>query len=302
MQIGNSLLEARTALPTTPGQQLSLEVVRADEQIILRIIPIPPPAEPTLEALRKSLPQQLPLAAAFSRFTEILAASPSLTPAVTALLEQLLQQLPDAHTITQADTLKEALMDSGLFLERKLDPGLQPSSLSKDIKANLLRLLAELTQVRGDAAADLTRHVEAALARIQLHQLAAVTQGQAPAAWAGELPVRHDNHINVFQFRIEKDAHHSADAAQQSWHTWLSFSLKTLGPLHVKITLANRSIAAAMWAESSATADLVNEHLNYLHQSLDKLGLEVKGIHCLHGRPPFIPLDRLPKGLVDLSA
>lgn len=302
LQIGNALLEARTSLAIAPGQRLSLEVVQSDKQIVLRIITAPSKADPMIAALRTALPQQLPLQTAFTRFAAILASSPGLPPVVTALLKQLLQQLPSDQTITRTNTPRQVFMDSGLFLEHKLSRNTQPVSLDKDIKANLLRLLAELTQGQGNSVADLTRHAEAALARIQLHQLATLAQDQPPLTWAGEIPVRHGNQIDVFQFRIEKDATHSAAADQQSWCTWLSFNLQTLGPLHAKITLTNKNIAAAFWAESNATADLVNEHLNYLHQTLEQAGLEVTDIQCRQGPPPFPPPDRLPKGLLDLTA
>ncbi len=302
LRVGDAMLEARTSLATTPGQRLSLEVVQTDKQVVLRIITDPPKADPMIGALRTALPQQLPLQTAFTRFAELLAASPGLPPAVNSLLKQLLQQLPSAETISRSDTLKQALTDSGLSLEYKLSPQAAPAALNKDVKANLLRLLGEASRSQGEGIADLIRHAEAALARIQLHQLAALAQEQPPLSWAGEVPVRHGDHIDVFQFRIEKDANQSPDGQQQSWSTWLSFSLQTLGPLHTKLTLTGKRLSAAFWAESSATASLLNEHLNHLQQSLELTGLEVADLHCRQGRPPFPPPARFPKGLLDLNA
>ena len=302
LRIGDAQVEARTSLATTPGQRLSLEVVQADKPIVLRVIAEPTKADPVITALRTALPQQLPLQESFTRFAGLLAASPGLPPTINAMLKQLLQQLPSSETMSRSDTLKQALMDSGPSLEHKLNPQSKTEALDQDLKANLLRLLSEATRNQGSGVADLIRNTEAALARIQLHQLSALTQEQPPMSWAGEVPVRHGEHIDVFQFRIEKDGKQSASAQQQSWSTWLSFSLHTLGPLHTKLTLTGKTISAAFWAESSETAGLLNEHLNHLQQSLELAGLEVADLHCRQGRPPFPTPARFPKGLLDLSA
>ena len=302
LQIGNAQFEARSSTAATPGQRLSLEVVQIDKQPILRVVADATKADPLMTALRTALPKQVPLQAAFTQFSQLLASSPGLPTSVTALLKQLIQQLPNEQTITRLGALKQAFMDSGLFLEHKLKTDAQPPQLDKDTKASLLRLLGELNQGQGNTTADLTRQVEAALSRIQLHQLAALSQEQPPVTWAGELPVRHSNQVDVFQFRIEKDAKQSGDSNQTSWCTWLSLNLQALGPLHVKILLTQQNISTAFWAESKATADLVNQHISYLAKSLEQAGLEVKDIQCRQGRPPFPPTDRLPKGLLDLIA
>ena len=303
LQIGGALLEARTSLAAAAGQRLHLEIARADNQIILRVIGAPPKPDPLAAALRAALPQQLPLQSVFSRFGEALTPSTTLPPAAAVLLKQLLMQLPTRQTIVHADVLKQTLMGSGLFLENKLNRIPPPSSVDKDLKANLLRLLAELNKTQGDDGTGLARQVEAALARIQMHQLAALAEERTPAlTWSGELPVRHGDQIDVFQFHIERDKENATTDEQQSWCTWLSFNLKSLGPLYVKITLTNKNMTATLWAELSTTVTLVNQHLDFLHQSLDQADLEVKGLQCLQGRPPFPRPDRLSKGLLDLTA
>lgn len=301
LKIGSAVLEAQSSLEVSVGQRLSLEVVQTGKQIVLRIIPIPPQADPVMVSLRTMLPQQLPLQLAFARFSEILVSNLGLPPAVTALLKQLLQQLPSDQTITRDGKFKQSLIESGQFLESQLVSNAKTASLNRDIKANLLRLLDELVQSKADNTEDLTRHVGAALARIQLHQLSALMQEEMPVAWAGELPIRHGDHVDVLQLRIEKDTIQAAEVADRNWYTLLSFNLRTLGPLHAKIALSNQVISTTFWAESKLTADLVNEHLSYLHQVLQEAGLEVKDIQCRHGHPPFSAPDRIPKGLLDIT-
>lgn len=303
IDIGGTRLEARTSLTTSVGQRLELEVIEAGKQTILSIVSPPPSSTPLTAALRKTLPQQQAMQTIFTRLTALLSSSSELPPATAALLEQLIEQLPTPEDISRADVLKQAMMDSGPFLEHKLSLAPKAAALAGDLKANLLRLLAESSQSDDTAAKNLTQLVETGLARIQLHQLSTFADMQTPsAAWAGELPVRRDNHVDVFQFHIEKDGKSETNPARKSWNTWLSFNIASLGPMHVKISLTNTEIAATLWAELHATADLIEQNLPILRQSLDRLGLTIKGLQCLQGRPPRPAADRLPRGLLDIIA
>lgn len=312
LRIGEALLEARTTLATSPGQRLTLQVAQTDKQAVLRIVTEPPPQaapapkptpmpNPMLAALRVALPQQLPLQTVFTRFAQLLTAAPGPPPPVTAALKQLLQQLPNAQTLSQTESLRQALADTGLPLEHKLRPQTPPAAVNRDLKANLLRLLAEAARSQGDGGTDLIRHAEAALARIQLHQFAALTH-EHPLSWAGELPMRNGDDVTVLQFRIEKDGEQAGPGQAPAWSTWLSLDLHPLGPLHTKLTLRGNALSAALWAESPATAQLVEEHIPHLQQTLEHAGLEVHTLRCRQGRPPFPEPARLPAGLVDQNA
>ena len=303
LKIGGVMLEARTSLATAIGQHLHLEVIRSDKQVVLRLISPTSQENPLTTALREALPHQQSLQTIFSRFAALLSSSSGLSPQSKMLLAQLVGQLPTQQAISRAEVLKQALMDSGLFLEHKLNTEPKPETLTTDLKASLLRLLAETAQGRNDAANTLTRHVEAGLARIQLHQLSALTDAQTPlTTWTGELPVRNHNQVDVFHFHIEKDSKKTHVPEQQSWCTWLSFNINRLGPMHVKITLSSNSIAATLWAELDSTVALVKHNLGHLHQTLSRVGLNIKDMQCLHGRPPFPPTERLPTGLLDIIA
>ncbi|WP_263139359.1 flagellar hook-length control protein FliK [Pseudomonas sp. RIT-PI-AD] len=60
-----------------------------------------------------------------------------------ASLGDLLDSLPDIHSLGDPGRLSKAMGDSGLLLEAKLLAG-QTAALSQDLKANLLRLIAQL--------------------------------------------------------------------------------------------------------------------------------------------------------------
>lgn len=303
LSIGGAVLEAQTSLATTIGQRLHLEVIRSDNQVVLRIISPTPSSNCLTAALRETLPHQQPLQTIFTRFAELLSSPSGLSSTATMLLKKLIEQLPTHQSISRADLLKQALMDSGLFLEHKLSLDPKPASLSTDLKANLLRLLTELGQDHDDSVHTLTHHAEAGLARIQLNQLSALANMETPvAAWTGELPVRRDNDVDVFQFHIEREGKNGSDPEQQSWCTWLSFNIKILGPMYAKLTLSNNSVTAVLWAEMNSTVDLIIQNLGLLHQSLRVVGLEIKDLQCLQGSPSLPATNRLPRDLLDLTA
>ncbi len=68
-----------------------------------------------------------------------------------ASLDDLLDALPDVQTLSNPSQLSKAMGDSGLLLEAKLLAG-QTGSLPQDLKANLLRLIAQLLPNLPEAA------------------------------------------------------------------------------------------------------------------------------------------------------
>ncbi len=109
---------------------------------------------PLQAALRNALPRQLPLSTVLAG---LLAASggsrhPALPAEVLQQMQRLLERLPQREAVTRADGLRQALADSGLFLEARLAEALragQPSTqlarqLAGDLKGGLLGLLSLL--------------------------------------------------------------------------------------------------------------------------------------------------------------
>lgn len=72
-----------------------------------------------------------------------LGSQPDLPEALNASVDKLLASMPDIQELTDPKTLAKALDASGLFLEAKLLQG-QAGALPLDLKANLLRLIAQL--------------------------------------------------------------------------------------------------------------------------------------------------------------
>lgn len=155
LRIGTLQVRAQTGtLQLAAGQQLRLEVASLREQPVLKLLGLLQ-ANPSTLALRDALPRQQPLTPLLTTLARVAAGAagtPPLPPAVTQLARELFERLPSAAGIASAGGLRQALRDSGLFLETKLAAAAQSAGTAqaappgadtaRDFKANLLRLVA----------------------------------------------------------------------------------------------------------------------------------------------------------------
>ena len=151
--IGNQEYQAETRVAVRQGSQLTLEVLQLAPQPRLRLVesglrqPLPVD-NPQHRALGYFIPKQEGLspllAELISRQQHNNAQSVSVV--ASGIIKKLLNGLPDRAQIIHAAGLRQAIQQSGLFLEKKLSAstGHQPADISADLKAQLLRLLGNL--------------------------------------------------------------------------------------------------------------------------------------------------------------
>lgn len=133
-------------LPANIDPQLKLEVVTPGAIAALKILTPPAPADNIPQALRTVLPQQAPLPPLLANLALIANANtvsptdsrlPSPLPQpLVDIARAIIDQLPRAETITTANGLKQAVAQSGLFLEARLAQTLA-SSLQQPLQTSL---------------------------------------------------------------------------------------------------------------------------------------------------------------------
>jgi hypothetical protein len=253
--------------------------------------PAAPPPTPLANPVRQAVDaaradaagRQASFAPLFADLVEVLSA-PGLPAPVKAAIGQLLA-LPTVFTAPlTAETIRQAVAQSGLFLEAHMREG---EADQPDLKAALLNLqralasapsaeaprttrpLATPPPVREagltpQAAArptvsaqdqapvivqHLAREVDQAVARQTLHQLASLPDGQAPS-WLFELPVATPQGAAVAQFEIDRDGRQSgATDGSQAWRVRFSLDIEPLGPVHVHLRLDGERTGVTVWAE-----------------------------------------------------
>jgi hypothetical protein len=240
---------------------------------------------------------------------------------ITALLRALAPPAPDAAA------LRRAFAESGLLFEAKLAQGeFDPA----DVKGILVRLLARLAETRPQGAgarpepgptdrdagpatptaarllSDIGRQVEGALARIQWEQLASLpADGESRQTWHVQLPLGDPGTPrDSVSLRFEREPGHGRREASDHWSVALQFAMEPIGPLHVRLTLADGAVASAFWAERQESVAVIQSHLPTLEAAFAAAGLQVGRLSAQAGRPPRPASDIPPpvSGLLDEHA
>ena len=134
----------------------------------------------------------------------------------------------------------------------------------------------------------LLQQTEGGLARILTQQLHTASHDPQRPLWLLELPVRHENGVDVFDLRIQRDAEEDQSAAERAQHTWtvmLAFDLQGLGPVRAQVSLVQDQISTFWWADKTSTVELFHQHLDQLQHRITAAGLKVNKLQCQHGIP-----------------
>jgi len=310
------------AVETRPGLAAAVAAVLAETQALEPPAPTTGAAAAVATARAEAAGRQAGLAPILANLEQTLG-SKALPAAVKAAIGQVLAlQTPTDAPIT-AETVKQAIARSGLFLEARLAAG-EPAPM--DLKAALLMLQHALAPIapRGaarpqrptpapptaggalsgqapaaptlDADAEpatliplLRGEAEQALARQTLHQLASLPDG-ANARWMFELPLATPQGPAIAQFAIDRDDPRRTDPGEPpAWQARFSLDLAPLGPVHVSLRMDGERTAVTVWAEDP-------EGLERLRRGGDELaGALAADVVFRPGspRPPEPPPGRL---------
>jgi hypothetical protein len=152
----------------------------------------------------------------------------------------------------------------------------------------------------GNLRLDLLQQTEAALARVQLSQLASLPREgeRGLVEWLFDIPVRRGEDIDFWSARMLRDNEDQQRDTDESsnWSVQLAFDLPGLGPMQAHIELHGERVSTHFWASETGTLPLLREHLHELRNSFNDVGLEVGNIDCQAGqipqpgKPPVNPL------------
>ena len=153
LRIGNTVLTASTDRNLPKDPHLLLQVKQLRPQLILQLISTTnekTALKPLQDAVSSFLPRQDGLAPSLaSLLHKTFSSSKSKQQQyLRALISSLVRAIPERHSISHAEGLRQAIMHSGLFLEAILSRSRKhkKTDTSRDIKACLLRLQRGLEQ------------------------------------------------------------------------------------------------------------------------------------------------------------
>ena len=319
LNIGNTKLTAKTDLNLPPGSVLQLRVIRTGDQPLLQIIDATKSnrnAEASLNALRQAIPKQLPLSNLFSNLKIANTSGERLPQIIQQAIQSLHAGMTSRMDLVNPEGVKKALTESGNFLESNLKNSLShvlnsnsaSGSIDGDLKAKLLRLATVLSNENTTALnkkqtsinnnllnilsdnkilPEMQRHVESALARIQLNQLNSLPASEhSSQAFLLELPVKENDDIDVFSLKVNDEEQQNQDQdSSKRWSIKLSFDLNGLGKIHAKLILGGEQIQARLWAEEEKTYDLIQNNLDLLRERLTEVEFLDPEVKCYKGKP-----------------
>jgi hypothetical protein len=160
LSINDNILKVVSELQLTQGTTINVKVEVNEGVLVLRLLTPQSGASVTQEtaqqALRQFLPKQQPLQPLFAQLARLAmplqngAASGTgntlsadlklLPPQVRQAISSLLKQLPNNEKVTTPEGLKQALNNSGMFFENRLQQGEGKASLQGDLKTLLFRI------------------------------------------------------------------------------------------------------------------------------------------------------------------
>ncbi|BCJ91459.1 hypothetical protein IZ6_21940 [Terrihabitans soli] len=146
----------------------------------------------------------------------------------------------------------------------------------------------------------LVRDTDAALARVNLHQIASLpddrsgtARSDAPdARWSVEVPVNLDGRTAVFGFVIERDGRQQQmEKEKRRWRFRAALDLPDTGAIEADVRLMGTHVSAGIVAESEETVALLEAALPMLRDGLTAQGFDVETLSVRKGKgaPPPAP-------------
>lgn len=144
LAIGDHVVEAGGKVHLAVGENVRLQVEQQGVKILLRLLDRLPSGTAALaRALRNNLPLQQELGPSLSRFAAALAdEAPPLPEPVAALARLIVKNLPTPQQLATPAGLRQAIQNSGVFLEAHLArPQGKGAAAAGDLKGLLSRLV-----------------------------------------------------------------------------------------------------------------------------------------------------------------
>ncbi|CAK0743813.1 conserved hypothetical protein [Gammaproteobacteria bacterium] len=334
LKLGDTQIQAKSNLQFSPGQHLHLQVSELGELPVLRLlneVSVATPAQIQGRTLRMALPQRGSLTPVLKDLLRLAQSTPEGAknphPTLSTLATAMLAHLPQVSNLEHPEGLKQAIRESGLFLESHLATLSSGTSPSTDLKADLLRLeaaaratppsqsspsveenLAVLVD-KIDSAADhlfspesvksFLHTIQRALAGVEVNQMNLIDGG----ILALELPIRRGNEVDTVALVVE-EGEESSDGrggVQRPWTATLRFDLKGLGAVWTRITVT-REVSVLFQTERADASQTLGTWLDTLRATLVEAGLNPGRLSAQTGPLPPLPRRKPSIPLLDERA
>jgi len=284
------------------GLHVRLQVVQPGPEPAFKILPQAQQVQETITtALRQLLPSQSAPTLFLEQIQEHVAQSKKaeqLPETLQRLARLILSELPGRKQLQSAASLKQAVQDSGLFLETKLALGKPEKLLRQDFKGKLLNFLQAMQRTKSAAEQqpaapgkalpfdELRQKTEGTLAKLMLDQLSSLPREDNPKQlWNLELPYIDQEETQSVQLTIEREKHQEQRQDDPNWSVTISIAPPLLGLIHCRLSFCDKALNTQFWSERTGTAELIEDNLEYLQQQIEAAGLKTGLLRVNQGLP-----------------
>jgi len=280
------LLSARTPLDLLPGEQLQVQVtpgLPGDGRIRLQILPPPGQGRGEAAVRQAAILQCLPRQEPVQSLTRLLGESRQWPEPVQAAIRAFMAVIPERADLTTAGQLRQAVFDSGLFLEARLAAGADPREIGQDIKAQMLHLAAAVqTLTHTEESPGLARQVEAALARVVMDQLASLPDPEAVRQVLQlSLPFQDQGHQDAVELVLTRESRRSPAGEPEEWVVELALHPPGLGVFSARLVWRQGRLDTWLWSDTPATTAHIDHHLGALEARYRQAGIESGSVSAL---------------------
>jgi len=304
------------------GDQIELQVVKSGSTPVFSATPatVGLVEEQLIKAFKQLLPQQnsaTPLLAQLGQLLPKPGQAQDVGETLKLLALKILQAIPDKSRLFEPTALKQAIAQSGLFMERQLTDAatanLPATNLQDDFKFKLSKLIAQLgLQLAGPNAEDAVQQAQnellketlqkaqGNLAKLTLDQLHSLPRDDSPKqVWVLELPFFNKTTPDTLQLVVEQDKQGDQETGQKNWVVSITITPPELATIHCKVSCYDGSVNTRFWSESASTVEKINARLDYLKQQFEQKGLKPGFMDVQQGKPaPANPQTLPPQNLL----
>ena len=133
----------------------------------------------------------------------------------------------------------------------------------------------------------IARQSESIIQRIEYNQLVSARSdfGSTPS-FLVDLPIMHLGKIDSFELLIENHKRKQDREKTKIWKITVRFDLSPLGAMFARLTFKDNQLTTDIFAKEKDTAELVNQHLDKLNESLFSAGINVASLSGQQGLVP----------------
>ena len=202
------------------------------------------------------------------------------------LEKDLKAELLNLNKLVQQQTKTDVSQTKSIKPENKLAPIIKHFPAIKNTTQQSTKLTSQVnTQATNPTqimdVETLTKHVEAAIARIETNQARAINTELNPSHhFFVELPIKDKDELDMLTLDINEESSKELSDADSNWTVKVKIEFGDKGHLYANVSLYNGDIQLSVWSENETIDHLIDSQLGKLNTSLERQGLSVK--RCQH--------------------